>query len=92
MVGRVVDDAKAVARAEVDVVRARASAKLRNYRSAALAFGAALLFASGALLALAAGIIAILVPVVGPIWATVTAVAGFLALAVVCAMIGRRWL
>lgn len=86
------DDAKAVARAELDIARAKAAMKLGRYRSAAVLFGIAAVFGLVALMSLAVGTIAVLAQSMSPSFATLVAISGYGILAIVCAIIGKRFL
>ena len=66
-VGRLIDDGKAYARAEVDLARVRALMLVERYRSAAILAAAALLFAIGALVALAMTAVLSLANLIGPL-------------------------
>ncbi|HET9811177.1 MAG TPA: phage holin family protein [Sphingomicrobium sp.] len=64
---QLVDDAKAYARAEVDLAKAIAADKAKSVRLAAILLAAALLFAFGAFTALSVAIFVALATVMGPI-------------------------
>jgi len=66
-VGRLIDDGKAYARAEVDLARVRALMLVERFRSAAILAAAALLFAIGALVALAMTAVLSLANLIGPL-------------------------
>ena len=79
--GRLADDGKSFARAELGYYRALATAKLSE-AAVGLGLGAAgLLLALAALFALPIGLILALATLVGPGWATLIVVIAFLALA-----------
>lgn len=67
---RTVEDAKEVARAEVALVKARATAKVAHYRMPVILFAVAGVLMLAALPALLVGLILALATVVGPGWAT----------------------
>jgi hypothetical protein len=90
LVGRLVDDAKGVARAEMAAVKARVAERAQAYQGAAIFFGAAAVLALAALIALLVGLILTLATLVGPGWATLIVVAAVLAVAGVLAWIGSR--
>lgn len=85
LASQLVDDAKAYARAEVDLAKAIAAEKSRSARTAAIFFGAALLVAIGAMTALSVAIVAGLATLMSPVLAGIVAfvligaVAGLLA-------------
>lgn len=92
LVSRVVDDAKEVARAEVDLVKARAVEKVAGYRAAALLFAGAALLALLAAVGLVVGLLFILSVGLGPGWATLIVAGGLLLLAGLLGWLGsRRW-
>lgn len=88
LVARLIDDARNVARAEVDVVKAKAGERIEAYKGAAIVFGAAAVIASSAVTALLVGLILSLATLIGPGWATLAVVLGSLVVAGVLAMIG----
>lgn len=69
LAGRLVDDAKAYARAEIDLARAIAAEKSRDLVVAAILFGIALLIAIGAVTALSVAIFVSLAYLAGPVLA-----------------------
>lgn len=92
LVSRVVDDAKEVARAEVELVKARAAEKVAGYRAAAILFAVAGLLALGAFGGLIVGLLLILSVALGPGWATLIVVGVLLGLAGLLGWLGaRRW-
>lgn len=92
LVSRVVDDAKEVARAEVDLVKARAAAKLAGYRGAVALFAAAGLVGLLALIGLVVGLILTLSQYLGAGWATLIVVGALLAVAGLLGWLGsQRW-
>ena len=64
---QLVDDAKAYARAEIDLAKAIAAEKTRSVQLAAILFGAALLLAIGAIAAVAIAMFVTLAAVIGPV-------------------------
>ena len=92
LVSRVVDDAKEVARAEVDLVKAQAVARIAGYRAAAILFATAGLLVVLASIGLVVGLILTLAHYTGAGWATVIVAGSMLALAVLLGWLGtRRW-
>lgn len=92
LVSRVVDDAKEVARAEVDLVKAQAAAKLVGYRAAAILFALAGLLSVAAVIGLVMGLIFTVAQYLGAGWATLAVVGSFLLLAGLLGWLGlRRW-
>ncbi len=73
LLGRLVDDAEAYARAELNVAKAIVEAKIDAFTLASLWFAAALFFAQTALTVLAVGVAWGLTPMIGPV------AAGFIA-------------
>lgn len=92
LVSRVVDDAKEVARAEVDLVKAQAVARLAGYRAAAILFATAGLLAMLASVGLVVGLILTIAQYTGAGWATLIVVGAMLALAGLLGWLGsQRW-
>lgn len=93
LVGRVVDDAKAVAEAELLVAKERAKAEVgaraRKFGVVTTLFVFALSLASAALVALLVGLVLTMSPRIGPGPATLIVTAGALMLAVILTLIGR---
>lgn len=67
--GQLVEDARALARAEVALAKARVVATLRRSRSAALLLLAAACILLASVVALMLGLVLALAPLVGPAWA-----------------------
>lgn len=67
LVGRLVDEGKAYAKAEVDLAKAQALAKAEAYKIPAILLFAALLFAQAAVTGLALTIALALSPLIGPL-------------------------
>jgi len=76
LVTRLVEDAKAFARAEIAVFRAKALKLVADYRTAAVLCVVALILAHAAIIALLVGIIMSIAQALGPIWATVITIGG----------------
>ena len=92
LVSRVVDDAKEVARAEVDLVKAQAVAKLAGFRAAAILFATAALLVVAAFIGLVVGLILTLAQYLGAGWATLIVVGVAIALAALLGWLGsQRW-
>jgi hypothetical protein len=72
LASRLVDDAKAYAQAEIDLVKAIAADKTRSLAVSAILFGAAALVATGAMCALCVAIFATLSTLMSPILAGIT--------------------
>lgn len=89
LVHRAVEDARALAQAEVALVKAKVGERATAYKNAGLFFGIAAVLALAALVALLVGLILSLATLVGPGWATAIVVAGTLAVAGVLAVIGK---
>ena len=91
-VARLVDEGKAYARAEIDLARARLDVRMVRIRAVAIFGGLALLFAIGALVALAMTAVLTLADLLGPLGG------GLLATALIAAIAGglafmalKRW-
>lgn len=92
LVSRVVDDAKEVARAEVDLVKAQAVAKLAGFRAAAILFATAALLVVAAFIGLVVGLILTLAQYLGAGWATLIVVGVAIGLAALLGWLGsQRW-
>jgi hypothetical protein len=84
LVSQLVDDGKAYAKAEIDLVKAIAADKAAMARTAAILLGLALFLAFGAVVALCVGIVMALATLIGPLLGGIAAfillgaVAGFL--------------
>ena len=70
LLGRLVDDAEAYARAEMNVVKAVAEAKVDALKLPTVLIAASLFFAQSALTALAVGVGLALAPFIGPVAAS----------------------
>lgn len=81
LVSRVVDDAKAVGRAELAVLRAQTRVRMAAYRNAAILLSVAAVLGFAAIVAFAVGAVLVLATLVGPGFATLIVVAALLALA-----------
>lgn len=92
VVGRVVEDAKAVARAEVDVVKAQATARVRGYKRSAIFFGVAAVIGFAAAIALVVGLLLTIATLIGPGFATLVVVIVFVAIAGLLAVLGTKQL
>ena len=88
LLSRVVSDAEQVARAEIDLRKAKLLAKIGAAKAGVVMILVAAVLGLLALIALVVGVLMILAPLVGPIWATVIVVGVLLVLAGVFAMIG----
>lgn len=90
LVNQLVDDGKAYARAEIEVVKALARAKAGAYKWAGILLGAALAFGLAAIVGLAAGVTMALMPLVGPLLAGIIAAILFGGLAGALAMVALK--
>jgi hypothetical protein len=88
LVHRAVDDVRELGRAEIALLKAKATERATAYKNAGIFFGAAAVLALSAVTALLVGLIMTLTTVVGPGWATVIVVLVTLAIAGVLAKIG----
>lgn len=82
IVQELVDEGKAYAKAEIDLVKAIATAKARALAIPSAMFGAALIFALAAVTALAVGVVLALAKFIGPL------AAGFVGLLIFAAIAG----
>ena len=73
LVSQLVDDGKAYAQAEIDLVKAIAADKAADARTAAILLGLALVVAFGAVVALCVGIVMALAAVMAPLLAGIVA-------------------
>ena len=87
LVSQLVDDGKAYAQAEIDLVKAIAADKAADARTAAILLGLALLIALGAVVALCVGIVLALATFTGPLLGGVLA---FILIGAVAGLLG--WL
>lgn len=89
LIHRAVDDARALALAEVDLVKARVGDRIAVYKSVAIYFGIAGVLALAALIALLVGLILSLATLIGPGGATAIVIGATLAIAAILAFIGK---
>jgi hypothetical protein len=89
LVSRLVDDARGVVSAEVELQKARLGERVSAYKSAAIFFAAAGVLALAALIALLVGLILSLATLIGPGLATAAVVLGVLTVAAVLGLVGR---
>lgn len=89
LVGRVVEDTRALVGAELNLYKAKAAERAGAYRSAAIFFAAAGVLALGAFIALLVGLILTLATLVGPGYATAIVTVVVLVLAGVLGLIGK---
>lgn len=90
LVSRIVEDAKEVARAEIDLARVKAAGIVARYRVAVALFAAAAALAIAALVAGAVGAILALATLIGAAWATLAVVLALLLVAVLLAKAGAN--
>lgn len=88
LIGRLVEDGKSYARAEIGYVKALAGERVRAARTGAIFLVAGLVLLHGALIALFVGLVLSLATVVGPLWAMLIVVAAASAIGGVLAKIG----
>lgn len=74
LLSRTIADVEQVVRAEIELQRARAAAKVDSARHAILMMISAVVISGAALTALVVGALMVLAPLVGPLWATVIVV------------------
>ena len=88
----VLDDLRALVRAEVSYYRARLDYS-RHVVKWSFRFGAIAAFAfSGAAIALVIGLVMTLAPHIGPGYATLTVTAVFILIGIICGLKARKWL
>ncbi|MGK6356998.1 phage holin family protein [Sphingomonas sp. DT-207] len=81
LIGRLVEDGKGYAKAELGYYRALATDKLEQARTGLILSAAALLLAIAAAIALVVGLVLMFATLVGPGWATLIVVVATLAIA-----------
>jgi len=89
LVSQLVVDAREMAQAEIGLVRARASASITRYRSAAIFFSIAAVLGLAGLVALLVGLILSLATLIGPGLATLAVVGLVFVVAGVLALVGK---
>jgi len=89
LVSQLVVDAREMAQAEIGLVRARASASITRYRSAAIFFAIAAVLGLAGLIALLVGLILSLATLIGPGLATLAVVGLVFVIAGVLALVGK---
>jgi len=89
LVGRLVEETRTLATAEVALYKAKLAERVGAYKSAAIFFVTAGVLALAALIALLVGLILSLATLIGPGFATAAVVVGVLAIAGILAMVGR---
>lgn len=89
LVGRLVEDSRALAGAEIELYKAKAAERIAAYKGAVVLFAAAGVLALAALVALLVGLILALATLIGPGLATAAVTVAVLAVAGVLAMIGK---
>ena len=90
LVPRAIEEARAVAVAEIALYKAKAGERLVAYRNAAIFFGIAAVLALSAVTALLVGLIITLATLIGPGLATAVVVVGVLVVAAILGLIGKR--
>lgn len=89
LLGRLAEDTRGLARAEIDLAKARVGERVSSYKDATIFFVAAGVLALAGLIALLVGLIMSLATLIGPGFATAAVVLAVFALAGVLAMIGK---
>lgn len=88
----VLDDLRALVRAEVNYYQSRLDYS-RHVLRWSFRFGAIAAFAfSGAAIALVIGLVLTLSPLIGPGWATLSVTATFIVIGIICGFKARKWL
>lgn len=88
LVGRLIEDTRALAGAEVALYKAKLAERVAAYKGAVVFFAAAGILALAALIALLVGLILSLATLIGPGLATAAVVIAVFAIAGVLAMVG----
>ncbi|WP_277970904.1 phage holin family protein [Sphingomonas echinoides] len=88
LLSRAVSDAEQVARAEIDLRKAKLFAKVDEAKAGVVLVAAAAFTGLLAAIALVVGVLMILTPLVGPVWATVIVVGVLLVVAGLLGMLG----
>jgi hypothetical protein len=89
LVGRLVDETRQLAGAEVALYKARVAERVSAYKSAIIFFAAAGVLALAALIAMLVGLILSLATLIGPGLATLAVVVVVLAIAGILAIVGK---
>jgi hypothetical protein len=89
LMSQLVVDARDMAQAEIGLVKARASASVNRYKSAAAFFGVAAVLGLSGLIALLVGLIMSLSPLIGPLLATLAVVGTMFLISAVLALVGK---
>lgn len=89
LVGRLVDDARGLVSAEVELYKSKAAERVAAYKAAALFFAVAGVLGLAALIALVVGLILTLATLIGPGFATLVVIGIVLAAAAALALTGR---
>lgn len=89
LVGRLIDDTRAVAGAELALYKAKLAERVAAYRNAVIYFAVAGVLALAGLIALLVGMILSLSTLIGPGFATAAVVVVVFAIAAILATIGR---
>lgn len=89
LVGRLVDETRGLASAEIALYKARIGERLAAYKSAAVFFAIAGVLGLAGLIALLVGLIETFATLIGPGWATVAVVATVFVVAAVLALVGK---
>jgi len=89
LVGRLVEETRTLATAEVALYKAKLAERVGAYKSAVIFFAAAGILALAALIALLVGLILSLATLIGPGFATAAVVIGVLVIAGALAFVGR---
>ena len=89
LLGRLVGDTRDLARAEIDLAKARVAERVVSYRTALILFAVAGVLALTALIALLVGMIMTLATLTGPGLATALVTLGVFVIAGVLAVIGK---
>ncbi|MCJ8189912.1 phage holin family protein [Sphingomicrobium aestuariivivum] len=90
LMGRVVEDARELAEAEVNYIKVKVKSEARPYKEAAIWFGIAAVFAIAALVAFAVGITLALATLIGPLGGGVVATVLLLGAAGLFATVGKK--
>ena len=90
LIGRIVEDGRQLVGAEVSLMRAKARVEVEFYKSSAIFFGAAAIFAIAALVAFAVGVTMALATLIGPLLGGLVSTLLFLGIAAVLGKMGLK--
>lgn len=92
IIGKIVNDGRELAEAEIELIKAKALSEAMGYRTPALLLAVAFIFALGAVISLFWGVAAALATMIGPLGGGLAAAAIALVIAGIFAMIAKSHL